>query len=129
LAYGWIYCQPLERGLTRIMARNILQEWKPVLAYSNGKWPSGRIDQHGDRFDSGHRQKARYRWEQDAGPMIDIIKVHLPEGGLVLDPFAGTGSFGVAALLASCTFIGVEADGERYGTCIERLTESASDIA
>jgi 16S rRNA G966 N2-methylase RsmD len=129
LAYGWIYCQPLERGLTRIMARNILQEWKPVLAYSNGKWPSGRIDQHGDRFDSGHREKARYRWEQDAGPMIDIIKVHLPEGGLVLDPFAGTGSFGVAALLASCTFIGVEADGERYGTCIERLTESASDIA
>jgi tRNA G10 N-methylase Trm11 len=48
---------------------------------------------------------------------------------LVVDPFAGTGSFGVAALLASCTFIGVEADGERYGTCIERLTESASDIA
>jgi site-specific DNA-methyltransferase (adenine-specific) len=129
LAYGWIYCQPLERGLTRIIARNILQEWKPVLAYSNGKWPSGRIDQHGDRFDSGHREKARYRWEQDAGPMVDIIKVHLPEGGLVVDPFAGTGSFGIAALLASCTFLGVEADADRFKTCTDRLNQSADGEA
>ena len=44
-----------------------------------------------------------------------------PDGGTVLDPFAGSGSFGISAMHAGRKFIGVENDEKRFGQCVERL--------
>jgi len=50
--------------------------------------------------------------------MTWLIKLITPPGGVVLDPFAGSGSTGVAALLSGFRFVGVELgdgdDGARH---------------
>ncbi len=124
LAYGWVYMLPLERGLSRINGRNLMQGWKPWLAYSAGAWPSGSIEYADDRIDSGYREKSRYRWEQDPIGALRLLEIFDPQArGLIVDPFTGTGSFGVAALQHGSRFLGVELDSKRFDGIVSRLTE------
>jgi DNA modification methylase len=56
------------------------------------------------------------------------IKAGCPEsGGIVLDPFAGSGATGVAALKLGRSFVGVEISPEFCRQAIERLKQAASD--
>lgn len=121
LQYGWTYCQPLPGSNSRIMARHVLQSWKPWVAYSNGPWPSGRIDWHEDMLQPSDRTKSRYRWEQDGSPAEYIIEALCPEGGTVLDPFTGTGAYGLSTLTRGRQFIGCEMDAERFQKAADRL--------
>jgi site-specific DNA-methyltransferase (adenine-specific) len=41
-----------------------------------------------------------------------LVRLVTPPGGLVLDPFAGSGSTGGAALLEGARFLGIEQGGE-----------------
>jgi DNA modification methylase len=50
-----------------------------------------------------------------------LVKLACPEGGLVLDPFAGSGSTGVACLRTGRRFLGVESDRESCLTATRRL--------
>lgn len=52
-----------------------------------------------------------------------IIRWALPNGGHVLDPFAGIASAGVAALLEGCTYTGMEIDPQWWDIAERRLTE------
>jgi len=127
LAYGWVYMLPLERGLSRINGRNLMQVWKSWLAYSAGAWPSGSIEYADDRIDSGYREKSRYRWEQDPIGALRLLEIFDPQArGLIVDPFAGTGSFGVAALQHGCRFLGVELDSGRFEGIVGRLTDEGN---
>jgi site-specific DNA-methyltransferase (adenine-specific) len=121
LAWGWLYVQPMPGQQSRIMGRHILQAHKPWLAFSNGAWPSGQVDWHPDLLDPSVRAKDRYRWEQDPDPVKLLIDSLSPEGGVVVDPFTGTGSYGVAALSMGRRFIGVEMDVERFELAAGRL--------
>jgi 16S rRNA G966 N2-methylase RsmD len=121
LNWGWMYIQPLNKGNSRIMARHVIQCHKPWVAYSNGQWPSGNVDWHPDLLDAGSKMKDRYRWEQDPDPTKMLIDALCPAGGTVLDPYTGTGSFGIATLEMGRKFIGVEIDADRFKQCSERL--------
>lgn len=122
LTYGWCYCQPLPGANSRIMARHVAQTWKPWLAYSNGTWPSGMIDWHGDTTDPSVMSKT-YRWEQGAEPADYLIAALSPPGAVILDPFTGTGTYGMSALRQGRTFIGCEADEDRFTAAAERLAQ------
>lgn len=37
-----------------------------------------------------------------------LVRLVTPKGGLVLDPFTGSGSTGIAAVLEECDFIGID---------------------
>jgi DNA modification methylase len=50
-----------------------------------------------------------------------LVKLACPEGGLVLDPFAGSGSTGVVCLRTGRRFLGVESDRESCLTAARRL--------
>jgi len=47
-----------------------------------------------------------------------------PLGGIVLDPFAGSGTTGIACIELGCSFRGYEADETSYWTARERLEEA-----
>ena len=121
LSYGWVYVQPLPGSSSRIMGRHVLQSWKPWVAFTNGKWPSGRIDWHPDMLDPSYRAKDRYRWEQDPDPAKLLIDTFSSEGSLIVDPFTGTGAYGVAALSMGRRFVGCEMDAQRFDKAKERV--------
>lgn len=56
--------------------------------------------------------------------MSYLVKMITPSGGVVLDPFAGSGSTGVAALSENFGFIGVERDPNYYQIAEKRLKGS-----
>lgn len=60
-----------------------------------------------------------------------LVRLVTPPGGLVLDPFAGSGTTGVAALLEGCRFVGVErADDPRYEDILRgRIARALADSA
>lgn len=60
-----------------------------------------------------------------------LVRLVTPPGGLVLDPFAGSGTTGVAALLEGCRFIGAErADDPRYEAILRgRIERALADSA
>ena len=124
LKWGWQYAQVMPGASSRILGHQICQMWKPWLAFSNGPWPSGRLDWHRDVLDPGPRQKDRYHWEQAEAPAVMLIDELCPKNGLVLDPMCGTGTYGVAALHTGRRFIGVEADAGRVAMAAKRIAEA-----
>jgi DNA modification methylase len=67
------------------------------------------------------------RWDYDV-PSVDIwheaLRVLKP-GGLVLDPFAGSGSTGVAALEAGMRFFGIEREPDYVSISLARIKRAA----
>jgi DNA modification methylase len=50
-----------------------------------------------------------------------LVKLACPAGGLVLDPFAGSGSTGKAALATGRRFVGIEIDRAYYAIAQRRI--------
>ena len=65
------------------------------------------------------------RWDYDV-PSVEVwaecLRVLKP-GGLVLDPFMGTGTTGVAALAEGFRFVGFEREAEYFETAKRRMEE------
>lgn len=122
MAYGWTFDLALPGSNSRIMGRHIIQTWKPVLAYSTGTWPSGEWGD--DALVSPERAKTTFEWEQSAAPAIKLIERYTPPNALIVDPFTGAGSFGVAATSCGRRFLGVELDPQRADKAADRLNSS-----
>ncbi len=87
------------------------------------RWETGLIDPsapviESDRFPGTvmPANKTRERYGHITAKPVDLlrhlIRIFSPEGALVFDPFAGSGSAGVAARLEKRNFVGVEVDPE-----------------
>lgn len=57
--------------------------------------------------------------------MRQLVKI-CPPGGTVLDPFTGSGTTGVAAVLEGCSFIGIEREPVYFDVAQQRLQEAAA---
>ena len=55
--------------------------------------------------------------------MQEIIKIHTNKNDLILDPFMGSGSTGVAAISNGRKFLGVELDKKFYNIALDRLNK------
>ena len=53
-----------------------------------------------------------------------IAQAGVPDGGLILDPYMGAGSTGIAALMGGYRFIGIEIEPIYFETACKRLREA-----
>jgi len=60
--------------------------------------------------------------------MAELVRI-VPAGGLVLDPFMGSGTTGVAALRAGLGFVGVEMSHGYYQVAVDRLLAEQRRLA
>ena len=93
---------------------------------------SGGAQTHGAGYDKGqgvglNRVLERRNTHPTVKPtalMRWLIRLVTPAGGVVLDPFAGSGSTGKAAILERCRFIGVEREAEYVTIAKARLAHA-----
>jgi hypothetical protein len=88
--------------------------WKPLLILTPRDAPP-LSTQFQDLIEGGGRQKELHNWEQSTDEAVRILQTFGNPDALVVDPFAGSGSFGRAALQSGMRFIGAEIlapDGE-----------------
>jgi DNA modification methylase len=58
-----------------------------------------------------------------------LVRLVTPPGGVVLDPFCGSGSTGAAAVLEGRTFLGIERESEYVDIACARITHWAHEAA
>lgn len=61
--------------------------------------------------------------------MTYLLKLVTPPGGIVLDPFSGSGTTGIAAVRAGYTFLGIEKELEYATIARGRIAHWASVVA
>lgn len=70
--------------------------------------------------------------QKPAESLVPLVRTFCPPGGLVLDPFCGSGSSLVAARDAGCAWLGIELDEQHHRTASERLgavPQQTADLA
>lgn len=63
--------------------------------------------------------------EKPVGLLLDLLKIGRP-GGVVLDPFLGSGTTGAAAIRSGMSFLGCEMSAEYHQRALERLRAEES---
>ncbi len=72
------------------------------------------------------RSESEHQTQKPVELMAQLVNVVAPVGGLVCDPFAGSGTTGVAALSIGRRFVGIESELEHLQTARDRLDAEIS---
>jgi hypothetical protein len=122
LDYYWTAAYLTPGQPTPLRQRQVNTTWKPLLMFTRkGDAYRGKI--FGDVFVSDAPEKGPHDWGQSVSGMAAVVtQVCLP-GQWILDPFCGGGSTGIASLMHSCLFHGVEIDEANVNISRRRLSE------
>jgi site-specific DNA-methyltransferase (adenine-specific) len=69
------------------------------------------------------KERVGYPTQKPIELMERIIKISCDEGDLILDPFCGSGSMGIAAYISHCRYIGIDINKEAIKLCKKRKKE------
>lgn len=124
-AAGWTWrgIIPWRKPLTRPTRDGFRRECEYVLWGSNGRPVRHAEPVYLPGFVEGSQPRGRERQHITQKPvevMRQLVRV-CPPGGTVLDPCAGAGSTGVAALAEGRAFVGVEITGHYAAVARERI--------
>ena len=95
LNYGWLFAVHHTGGDFRYRKLHLQNKWKPIAGFYKpplNTWWNWFPD-----MASGGKEKTDHEWQQALGEAEHFIKALSPEGGLICDPFAGSGTGCLAA--------------------------------
>ncbi|MEN2352000.1 DNA-methyltransferase [Lacticaseibacillus paracasei] len=76
-----------------------------------------------------HNRKKQFHPTQKPTPLMErLINLVSDEGSVILDPFMGSGSTGVAAVSMGRSFIGDEIDDDYFRTAEQRINEARRNV-
>ena len=108
LEYMWLCGIGHSDGSTWFKKWNLDNQWKPLIMF--GKPPIVPYWKRFNDFVSGGKEKADHEWQQSLSEAEHYIKSLCVPGGVVLDPFLGSGTTLVAAKKLGMQYIGIEID-------------------
>ena len=117
LKYYWIMAFMFTTH-NQIFPRNIFAHFKPILIFqkeplkANNKWIT-------DVLKPIKPEKDMMDWQQDVGSLTQMINNFTQKGEIILDPFAGSGTTGIACKNVERDFILID-DGEIFDGFKER---------
>jgi len=111
-----------------------------------GRWPANLIHDGSDEVTQPLNDSARFFYtakaskdDRDKGNthptvkptdlMAYLCRLVTPPGGIVLDPFMGSGTTGKAALSEGFSFVGIERDPDYYAICESRFNGAQIGLA
>lgn len=77
------------------------------------------------------KERVGYPTQKPIELLKRIIQISCSEGDLILDPFCGSGSLGIAALVTKCSYIGIDCNEEAVNICNSRIDDyyiSSSEV-
>jgi len=110
LRYWWCIALEHRGGGQRLPGKWVRIKWKPILWFVKG----ARRDRVyiSDLIHGAIPAKQLHSWAQGIDEVVPLIEGLTSPGDLVCDPFAGSGSFGIAAHNTGRRFVGAD-DGSR----------------
>lgn len=121
LSYYWIVMQGNHGAKCLVHSRNIIAGFKPIIVYQ--KPPVKATNRVSLDVVTGKRSKTYHAWQQDIHEAIHLLRVFAKPGDRVLDPFAGTGTTGLAAKALGLNYIGYEIDPETFAVALGRMEQ------
>ncbi|MFA6972990.1 MAG: DNA methyltransferase [Gallionella sp.] len=91
LSYVWTFCLYHSGKNQLVNGVNIMCGWKPVLIFSNGR-KKMRFSAY-DVLISEEREKHSHKWQQSESGVFSLIETLSKPKDLIVDPFAGSGTF------------------------------------
>lgn len=111
LRYWWTLALIHKHGGQQLPGKWVMVEWKPLVWFVK-ETRAGR-EYVADRMAGSRPRKELHEWAQGVDEVAYLIEKTTEAGGLVVDPFAGSGSFGHAAKSLGRHFIGAESGDHR----------------
>ncbi len=93
--------------------------WSPILVYGKVKFPVDVFTLHAPGAASP--KEVAHPSPKPIALMRWIVTHASAPGSVVLDPFAGSGTTGVACMQLGRRFVGIERDPTYFALCVERL--------
>ena len=91
MTYVWTFCLYHVGKKQLVNGVNIMCGWKPVLIFSKGN-KKMRFSAY-DVLISEKREKDDHEWQQSESGVKELIEIFSRPGELIVDPFAGSGTF------------------------------------
>jgi len=124
LAYRWTMAYVLPQGLApRVWPRKACPMWKPVMIFQRKDCLAARQWIRRDTLDAGALEAKIHAHQQDVPGMRALIDLFSEPGETVVDPCMGSGTTGVAALLAGRHFVGGDIRRETFEMASKRITD------
>jgi hypothetical protein len=128
LTYMWHGANVLSGRHTRVRVRMVFGQHRSVLLYSAGPyrprtWLNDVAFAEGR---GGPEERPLHPWQQALEPVRHWIRQVSKPGELIVDPFIGSGTTAVAAVMEGRRFIGCDIDAGCVETARRRLVELAA---
>jgi hypothetical protein len=104
--------------------RPFYSSWRPILCFYQGTKPEG-CEGTTDAYTVCAQPKRHHKWEQPLAPWRHWIDRLTPRGCVVLDPFCGSGTVGVACKLTGRSYLGTDNDRIAVASARRRITAGA----
>lgn len=121
----WKKSNPMPRNINRRYVQDM--EFAIWGVKKNAKWTFNKpnsVPYLRSMFESGvvsGSERTIHPTQKSLKVMEDIIKIHTNKGDLILDPFMGSGTTGVAAVKKGRKFIGIEVCPEYFDIAVDRI--------
>lgn len=123
LRYRWIIKLD-QPGSHARMAMGVMVTWKPMLWFVNERLTPRRNIVDGCASQKRSKETG-HPWQQDLDYALWAINSLTDPGDLILDPFCGSGTTGVACVQTGRRFIGIEIDPGYADIARARIAKAA----
>ena len=123
LQYMWTCAIGHGGGPTWFRKWHLLNQWKPILMYGKPPIKTWWLNSFAD-YVIGGKEKADHEWQQALGEALHYIQDVCPPGGVVCDPFLGSGTTLVAAKRLGMQYIGIEKDAATAARAKSRVEDT-----
>ena len=124
MKYHWCMVYETPGGQSpQLFHKRVNTFWKPLLWFTKGDYAGDYI---GDVLKSpaNDNDKRFHEWGQSLGGMQDIVQRFTNPGDIILDPFLGGGTTGVAAVTMGRKFIGADIEQKNVDISEQRIKEA-----
>ena len=119
LDYVWLGALVTPGQHNQVQQKHIRSACKPFLFYARPPYAPGPWFE--DAYTSEERVKDDHDWQQSEGAARYYIECLTQPGGIVVDPFLGSGTTAVVAVSLGRNFIGCDVDGNAVNVTQRKL--------